>query len=381
MVTDSPNYGTTRRLPDRAAKDLLEPDDGESTQPTNQRSINFAALAPGSHRFNARSSRAEHTISSRETIIAVEVRQHPWQRALIVALGLALTVSTDVAAFSLRKARRLPVDRIRSGIAADLHDDVGATLTQLVLLSEKIRKAAVIQDLALSGDASRMAAISRGLVDSLSDFVWAIDSGSDNLSDLSVRVRSYAAEMLEDGGLMLRFHGPEPTDVRRLRPTVRTHLYLIFKEALQNSVRHAHASAVSVSLEAGHKHITLIVTDDGIGFRTDRARGSGNGLQHMEARASAVGGTLHVKSGQGAGTTVRAEIPLAFERRFTKASHGYDSSLGLEGKSKSRDSTNRWSTTGEGPCGLNIERGSSSEEIRHARTDHQTRLLPRWENY
>jgi len=137
-----------------------------------------------------------------------------WKRLCLLAVA-AMGIGVGVAACRFQLRRRGTIDRIRSTIAADLHDEVGPALTQIVLLSRKIRDAAT-ENAELRKHSSRLTTISRSLVDSLSDFVWSIDAAEDRLSDLSLRIKSYAQEMLEDAGLRLRFSGPEPTDARKL---------------------------------------------------------------------------------------------------------------------------------------------------------------------
>jgi signal transduction histidine kinase len=239
-----------------------------------------------------------------------------WQRPWVVILALALAGGLGVAAYRLRKARGRAADRVRSRIAADLHDDVGAILTQLVLLSEKIQRAALTQGPELQHDSARMAVIARGLADSLSDFVWSVDARNDGLPDLLLRMRSLAGEMHEDAGLMLQFDAPIGNETCKLKPAVRRHLYLIFKEAIRNVACHAGATQVRVALEAGSDEIRLTIADDGIGFAVEKASGIGNGLENMAERTSDMGGVFLIESEKGKGTVVRVEVPSPFSRRF-----------------------------------------------------------------
>lgn len=269
-------------------------------------------------RFRVRAITPEQISSRTEASMTFVIRRPFWERPWFVALTLALGIASGFAAYRLRKAHRLAIDRIRSRIAADLHDDIGATLTQIVLLSEKILKAVATQESGLRDYSSRMVTISRGLVDSLSDFVWSIDAGKDGLSDLSLRMRSYAREMLEDAGLILRFDPPDRNDTRKLKSAVRRQLYLIFKEAIQNAVRHARAAEVHITLTSRPKQISLKIADDGIGFSAKEARGLGNGLENMALRTSDIGGTLQIGSERSKGTAVQVEIPFPFEQRFSR---------------------------------------------------------------
>lgn len=220
--------------------------------------------------------------------------------------------------YGLGLAHRLAMERIRRCLAADLHDDVGAGLTQLVLLAERMQQEIGKDESLLRDHSSRMAAVSRGLVDSLGDLVWSIDSKNDTVSELSLRMRSYAGNLLEDAGLTLHFEGPEAGERRRLKSEVRRQLYLIFKEVLRNAVRHARAGSVHVALETGFRFIRLRIADDGMGFLPEATSNHGNGLQNIRLRAREAGGTLRLASQEGRGTVVTVEVPLAFEGRFQR---------------------------------------------------------------
>jgi signal transduction histidine kinase len=138
--------------------------------------------------------------------------------------------------------------------------------------------------------------------------VWAVDPGRGGFRDLARRMRRFAEEAFVPCGVDMRFTAPEAGDLR-LGDELRRHVYLVFKEAVNNAVRHSGCSRAEVSLEVDRHHLVLKVADDGRGFDpSDEV--DGNGLANMRKRAAAIGAALDVQTGEGRGTTVRLSVPL-----------------------------------------------------------------------
>jgi signal transduction histidine kinase len=201
-------------------------------------------------------------------------------------------------------ARELEVARTRLRIAGDLHDDIGASLSSMAVLSDLVRRNDALPE-ADRSRLDRLSASARTLVDDLRDIVWAIDPSSDRLHDLAERLRDTAAALLP--GVACTVEAPDEADLA-LDMEVRRHLLLVAKEALHNVARHAGATAVRVRLAASSGAIGLTVADDGRGFDASAGR-SGHGLSSLRERAALLGGTLTVDSQPGGGTRVHLYVP------------------------------------------------------------------------
>jgi signal transduction histidine kinase len=143
----------------------------------------------------------------------------------------------------------------------------------------------------------------------MSDIVWAVNPGRDRLSDLSQRMRRHASDVLTAHGAELSFEGPAPGRDVRLGPETRREVYLIFKEALNNIVRHSNCGAVSITFLISAGTLALSLSDDGRGF-DPASNGDGNGLANMRQRGAKLGGELLIDSNVGRGTTVKLTVPL-----------------------------------------------------------------------
>jgi signal transduction histidine kinase len=208
------------------------------------------------------------------------------------------------------------MERVRSRIATDLHDDIGASLTRITLFStaaqEELRKEGAR---AATGD--RLFALlqdisntSRDLVDAMSDVVWAVDPRNDSFDNLLLRMKTYAGRLLEARGMEYDIDFPGPIGALDLPLDFRRNMFLVFKEALNNAVRHSQGTTVQLSLSRNDGFLVMKIRDNGRGFDVDHA-GRINGLRNMKKRAEQIGGTLTVDSVPGAGTTIllRARLP------------------------------------------------------------------------
>jgi signal transduction histidine kinase/ligand-binding sensor domain-containing protein len=271
--------------------------------PSRERTVNFASLTSGSYRILVRAINSDGSTTDEPASVVFTILPPIWMRWWFLTLAALLTGAAVFSLYRYRVARVLEMAAIRTRIATDLHDDIGANLTRIGLLSEVARQ--------VPGDASLISigSIARESVGAMSDIVWAIDPNHESLADLIVRMRRHAEEVFTLRDIDLTFNAPDAHDAIRLRMDVRRDLLLIFKEAVNNTVRHSRCSRVSVDLSRQGSHLVLSVADDGVGFDTSR-ESTGQGLASLRRRADRMNGTLHIRSGQRAGTTVTLQVPL-----------------------------------------------------------------------
>ena len=212
--------------------------------------------------------------------------------------------------YRFRVAQLLKLERVRTRIATDLHDDIGANLTRISVLSEVARQQDGDGDSPVSGSLQAIAEIARESVASMSDIVWAINPQHDGLIDLTRKMRRHAEEVFMLRGIELKFIAPDPAPDLKLGVDVRRNLYLVFKEAVNNAARHSDCARAEIELRVEGAWLRLTVSDNGRGF-DPAARTEGNGLLSMRRRAADLGGELSLESQIGASSRVRLTIPLA----------------------------------------------------------------------
>ncbi|MFN6965027.1 MAG: ATP-binding protein [Pyrinomonadaceae bacterium] len=273
---------------------------------TNERTINIADLAAGEFLLEVRALTFDG-VTGAPANVEFRVAAPIWQRwwfitALAFAVGIAF-----YGFYRNRLARILQLERMRTRIATDLHDDIGANLTRISLLSEVARQRSA------NGSADLLesiADISRESVASMNDIVWAISPEHDRVVDLVRRMRSHAEEIFTLRDIDLEYFAPVSEEDLQLPVGVRRDVLLIFKEAVNNAARHSGCTRVVIRFEIEGDRLRLNVADNGRGF----APGSwpdGQGLRSMQRRADALGGRLDIAStSEKAGTTVSFEMEL-----------------------------------------------------------------------
>jgi ligand-binding sensor domain-containing protein/signal transduction histidine kinase len=296
---------------------ILEGAGREWSAPTTERTINYATLAPGTYRFQVRAINADGQGSQTPASFAFNIAAPIWMRSWFWALvTLAAGLGTYVL-YRYRVARIVFVANMRTSIATDLHDDIGSGLSRMAILSEVVKQQMGATSQESVPMLTEIAESARTLVSSMRDIVWAIDPRHDNLSNVVFRVRQFASDILEPQQIKLDFRASSELDKVKLDPEQRRHLFLIFKEALNNIARHADCRSVLVEITVRHTGLTATVRDDGRGFKSTSpqdtptdGRGGGHGLENMHLRATELGGYLTVDSGLSRGTALTLRIPL-----------------------------------------------------------------------
>jgi ligand-binding sensor domain-containing protein/two-component sensor histidine kinase len=300
----------------------LEGADRDWSPPTAQRAINYANLAPGHYRFRVRALTSEGVVSSQPASLTFNVLPHIWQRWWFLTLGALAVLMLAYAIYRYRVSRVLEVAGMRTRIATDLHDDIGANLTRISLLSEVAQRQFDTgrnagngkEDNVKDNSLVSISRIARESVSSMSDIVWSINPEHDSLLDLTRKMRQHADEVFTLRDINLHFKAPSANENLRVGVDIRRDLLLVFKEAVNNAARHSRCADVTINLQVTSSKLVLEIVDDGRGFDMS-IESQGQGLRSMKRRAVALSGTLEIKSQPGAGTRVRFTVPLKPIRR------------------------------------------------------------------
>jgi ligand-binding sensor domain-containing protein len=306
----------------------------EWSLPFDQRTISFAGLGADSYRVRVRAVNADGTVSPSPATVTFTVLPPLWQRWWFLA-GVGATLAAAIyRAHRLRVARLLELATMRAGIATDLHDDIGANLTRIAILSEVARQrpaaGAGLSDDPADARLAGIARIARESVTGMSDIVWAINPDRDSHTDLIRKMREHVEEVFAAHNLAVVFHAPDErpdpaNGARHPRPLklgafVRRDVYLIFKEAVNNAARHGRCTAITIRFEVDHRRLVLVVADDGVGFDS-AAESDGLGLISMRRRAERLGASLVLGSQPGAGTTV--SLTMAWSGEHARTPRGF----------------------------------------------------------
>jgi ligand-binding sensor domain-containing protein/two-component sensor histidine kinase len=304
----------------------LEGANNDWSQPTEQRIVTYANLAPGRYKFLVRAVNSHGDFSSSPATISFSILPPIWQRWWFITLAAVVLAMIIYWFYRYRLRRLLEITNIRARIATDLHDDIGANLTRIALLSEVARQQAATNksatnEVAAAGNGFEenplvsVGRIARESAGSMSDIVWAISPEHDRLLDLTRKMRQHADEIFTLRNIDLKFKVPEAGDDPKLGSDVRRDLLLIFKEAVNNAVRHSRCSYVQIDFSIDDPNLVLDIVDNGVGF-DQSIPNQGQGLRSMKRRALLLGGTLEINSSPGSGTRIGVKIPFTRRRRL-----------------------------------------------------------------
>lgn len=290
--------------------------------PNDARSVTFANLSPGSYRFLVRAVNTDGIVSDTPASVEFQIMRPVWLRPWFLLVGVLLIGGLIFAVARSRLTRLVELERVRTRIATDLHDDIGSSLSQIAILSEVVSQRVPPDNAPVIEPLSLIAGTSREMVDSMSDIVWAINPQRDHLSDLTQRMRRFASDILSARDINFRFRAPDAEKDIRLSADLRREVYLIFKECVNNLVKHSQCTEAELELRIVNSWIVLRISDDGRGFDTGTASSGnnngdghgavslgGHGLTSMRRRAVALGGTFEVKSERGRGTISTLKVP------------------------------------------------------------------------
>jgi len=291
-----------------------------------RRFAQYTFLRPGDYHFEVAACNNEGLWNSQVGSLNLRIQPHVWETwwfTLALVVGLAGGLAWVVRVLATRKLRgqverlkqQQAVERDRARIAKDIHDDLGAGLTQIGLLTELTRRASPE---ALGGRLNQISETARDLTGAMDEIVWAVNPRNDTLDALAVYLCKFSQEFLSVAGIRCRLDVPVQLPAHPLTAETRHNLFLALKETLNNIVKHARATEVCLKLVPGPDNFTVVITDNGRGLpvngpaATEPGRiAGGNGLANLGKRLQAIGGSATISSTPGQGVVVGFIAPYA----------------------------------------------------------------------
>ena len=288
---------------------MLDGIDREWGPLTDQRSVVYGSLSPGSYRFLVRAVTSDGAASPVPATIAFTVLPPLWRTWWFLGLCAIGVGAFGFAFHRYRLAQLVALANVRTHIATDLHDDIGTSLSQIAVLSEVALRTQNEADESGTTPLTQIASISRELIDGMSDIVWAINPEHDRLDNLVYRMRRIATDLLGGQKIALAFRSTAADQDMKIAADARRHVYLIFKEGVHNIARHSGATSVEVALELAGGHLDLRLSDNGMGFDPDGDY-EGRGLMNIRKRAAAIGAAVSWSATPGGGSTLMLSAPI-----------------------------------------------------------------------
>jgi signal transduction histidine kinase len=287
------------------------------------RTAHYGPLPPHDYCFRVLACNSEGVWNETGATVAFEVLPYFYQTLwfkTLVSVAILGGVAFAVRRVVTRKYRRQlvlmeqqhAIERDRARIAKDIHDDIGAGLTQITLLTELARR----EPAQTGSNLERISDSARTLTKAMDEIVWAVDPQHDTFDGLMDYISAYAEDFLRVAGIRCRMDLPMALPAMRVDAELRYNLFLALKEALNNIVKHSKATEVWLRLRIEPKSFTLVIEDNGRGLiaggdgsSADRIA-SGCGLENMRKRLTAVGGHCKIQSLDGQGTQVEMSVAI-----------------------------------------------------------------------
>jgi signal transduction histidine kinase/ligand-binding sensor domain-containing protein len=303
-------------------KYMLEGLDGVWMENRPERNASYNSVPPGEYRFRVAACNSAGQWSEKESSLALIMPPHIWEtRRFFWASLAALLALVGGSVFWMARVRHRrqvealeqqhAVERERLRIAQDLHDDLGTTLTQIDLLGAlaarpEMSSADTLQQVGL------IQIKSREMVTALDEIVWAVNPRNDSLSALITYLCNFAEDFLGKSSINCRLDIADELPDSPLNSELRHHLFLAFKEALNNVLRHSGATEAWIRFATNDRNAVLVIQDNGRGFdsQTIGLVTRGNGLRNMRQRIGQIGGKYELQSEPGKGTRIAFIIPL-----------------------------------------------------------------------
>jgi signal transduction histidine kinase len=277
----------------------------------------YSKISPGSYTFRIRILDANGRISPYSKSLAIEIRKAFWQTFyfkllmanlivfllwVIVKWWLGIRIRKQQIAFEKQQA----IEKERTRIATDMHDDLGAGLSRIKFLSETIGMKKQMQQ-PVEEEIGSISNYANEMIGKMGEIVWALNEKNDSISDLLSYTRAYAAEYMLSNGIECQVHAPAEFPSVFVSGEFRRNVYLTIKETLHNIIKHAGADLVVITIRID-KFLTIAIQDNGSGFDMKNIRPFSNGLNNMQKRMKDIQGNLEIVRKNG--TLIILTVPV-----------------------------------------------------------------------
>lgn len=214
-----------------------------------------------------------------------------------------------ISAMTLQLEQRETMEKERNRIARDMHDDIGAELSKISVTCGSLKRAfggneKWMKDLEMIRDSTE------AIVNNIGNIIWALNPINNSTENLLAYLREYAYGYLDMNNIQSVFSFSTPTESLLLPHEIRTHIFMIVKEALHNIVKHAKATLVTIEIKIETNKFCCSISDNGTGISERKKNNFGNGLRNMQQRLTEIGGMLHIQSKPETGTCLQMEVML-----------------------------------------------------------------------
>ncbi|GAC1429261.1 MAG: hypothetical protein NVSMB7_05960 [Chitinophagaceae bacterium] len=273
----------------------------------NKGEIQYASLSPGKYELLLRGVTANGIMSKNIVRVPFIIQAPFWKTGWFIGACMLFTALLVYSWYRYRLRQALQLERLRSKISTDLHDDIGSTLSSISILSDM-----ALKEKNNCINAGMMEEIKENavlLMEKMDDIVWSINPKNDSLENLLLRIRKSATRLFEARNMDYRIEIQDNIKTIRLPMDYRQHVYLVMKEASNNLVKYAEATEAIIRVSYRNNILEVTIEDNGKGFNSSLPC-TGNGILNMQQRAGLMNAGLLIDSTPGRGTIISLRIKI-----------------------------------------------------------------------
>ncbi|RCK74540.1 MAG: Sensory box histidine kinase [Ignavibacteriae bacterium] len=283
--------------------------DGENQnwQVTNNNKILFLSLKPGKYKFSVRAININDLVSTNPASITFTILPPFYRTWWFITSFIFLIFLMGYILYNYRVSQLLKIERLRTRVASDLHDEIATNLSSIAMFSKIVQDEAKLNSPLLE----RIITLAKESVDSIRDIIWTIDTKTETIESLLVRFRDLIVPLCKVKMINLNFEIP-PKEIlpsMNLSPEIRKNLWLILKEAVNNVCKHSGCSDLTIITNYSSGYLNIKIVDNGKGFDPNKIT-SGKGINSIKMRAKELKGKLIIKSERNIGTELLVSLKI-----------------------------------------------------------------------
>lgn len=283
---------------------MLEGFDRDWVEAGTRRYAAYTGVHPGEYIFRVRGSNNDGVWNNEGAVVRIHIAPPFWRTWWFALLAGLSIIALLYSLYQYRINRLLAIERLRTRIAGDLHDDVGTDLSSIVLATQSMERTLRLSD-EERAEVRQIGRIASRTQDMMRDIVWVLNSRNDTIDDLTLKMREVAERVLK--GISYTFKGPDAPLSGKMSLEFKRTLFLFYKECLNNIVRHSSATEAVIEFRAAGEELILRISDNGRGFDPSTAT-PGLGMKSLRARAQALGGNLDISGSAKDGTRISLTV-------------------------------------------------------------------------
>ncbi|MEI6433961.1 MAG: two-component regulator propeller domain-containing protein [Bacteroidota bacterium] len=272
----------------------------------------YGNIPPGNYTFLVKAMNSEG-YWSREFKYSFSIRPPWWETwwayiayILIVVAGIWASIYFTLE-FQRRKIRLIENERNR--ISRELHDDIGAELSRITVISQLLQKKTNM-DGDIQEKLRKISDAGKRVLGSIGEIIWTMNPQNDDLESLVAYIRRFVTEYLETNDIEVNIEFPDEIPEKAISDEYRRNVFLVVKEAIYNITKYSMATSVRLSMKLREKMVEFEISDNGTGFSVNEKQNRGNGLRNMNQRMKDIGGTFFISSEINQGTLIRISFPV-----------------------------------------------------------------------